>query len=262
MNSSGLGMVGAKSVDAVIGTNVYDLVTSESRQEFVKFNEAVCRGQKGSLEFEIVGLDGRRRQIETHAAPLRQPDGSIVHLAVSHDISDRALRDRAALLLGAIVDSSDDAIVSKDLRGVITSWNQGAERLFGYTAAEAVGKPVTILIPADRLAEEPEILAPPCPRRARVDHFETIRRRKDGSLLEISLTISPIKDGQGRVVGASKIARDISGRKRAEEAIQALNTQLTAELSAMTRMLPTEHAPACRPAISDAVARRDCRRRH
>ncbi|MGR9145832.1 PAS domain S-box protein (plasmid) [Rhizobium leguminosarum] len=122
----------------------------------------------------------------------------------------------AAAFLAAIVESSDDAIVSKSLSGVITTWNKGAERLFGYTADEAIGNPITIVIPPDRLNEEPAILAR-IQAGERVDHFETIRRRKDGSLIDISLTISPIRDGNGKIIGASKIARDISERKRAAE---------------------------------------------
>lgn len=122
----------------------------------------------------------------------------------------------AAAFLAAIVESSDDAIVSKSLSGVITTWNKGAERLFGYAANEAIGKPITIVIPPDRLDEEPAILAR-IQAGERVDHFETIRRRKDGSLIDISLTISPIRDGNGTIIGASKIARDISERKRAAE---------------------------------------------
>jgi PAS domain S-box-containing protein len=124
--------------------------------------------------------------------------------------------DTAALsMLTAIVKSSDDAILSKDLNGIITSWNAGAQRLFGYTAGEAVGKSVTMLIPDDRQDEEPEILGR-IRRGERVKHYETIRVRKDGSLIDISLSVSPIKDEDGRVVGASKIARDISERKHAE----------------------------------------------
>src|SRR5687768_13753151 len=112
----------------------------------------------------------------------------------------------AQALLAAIVESSDDAIISKGLDGIITSWNRGAERLFGYTVAEAVGQPVTMLIPEERRDEEPDILSRV---RAgdRVDHYETVRRRKDGTLVEISLTVSPIRDATGRVIGASKIAR-------------------------------------------------------
>lgn len=128
-------------------------------------------------------------------------------------------------LLSAIVDSSDDAIISKDLNGIIMSWNTAAERLFGYTAAEAIGRSITMLIPADRLGEEPAILER-LGRGERVDHFETIRMRKDGSLLNISLTISPVKDASGRVVGASKIARDITERVRKDEALGEANRAL------------------------------------
>ncbi len=131
----------------------------------------------------------------------------------------------AAELLAAIIDSSDDAIISKDLNGCITSWNKSAERLFGYRAEEAVGKSVLILIPPDRLDEEPRILQK-LQRAERVDHFETVRRRKDGSLLEISLTISPVKNAQGKVIGASKIARDITERKRSEEYVRRVNQDL------------------------------------
>lgn len=132
------------------------------------------------------------------------------------DAEERARGEQAAQRLAAIVESSADAIVAKDLNGVITSWNQGAERLFGYTAEEVIGRPITIVIPEDRLDEEPEILAR-IRRGERVEHFETIRRRKDGSLVEISLTISPIRNRKGEIVGASKIARDITERQRARE---------------------------------------------
>jgi PAS domain S-box-containing protein len=123
--------------------------------------------------------------------------------------------------LAAIVESSHDAIISKDLNGVITTWNQGAEQLFGYRADEAIGKSVTILIPEDRHDEEPEILAR-IRRGDRVDHYETVRRRKDGSLVDISLTVSPIRNASGTIIGASKIARDITERRRAREQQQLL----------------------------------------
>lgn len=122
----------------------------------------------------------------------------------------------AAAFLAAIVESSDDAIISKSLQGIITTWNLSAERLFGYSADEVVGRPITMLIPEDRLDEEPAILAR-INAGERVDHFETVRRRKDGTLIDISLTISPIRAGDGTIIGASKIARDISERKRAAE---------------------------------------------
>ncbi|MFY0539202.1 PAS domain-containing protein [Nannocystis pusilla] len=117
--------------------------------------------------------------------------------------------------LAAIVDNSHDAIVSKTLDGMITSWNSAAERIFGYTAAEAIGKPVTLIIPEDRIEEETMVLSKIRAGQL-VDHFETVRRRKDGQLVAISLTVSPIKDRTGRIIGASKIARDITENARAE----------------------------------------------
>jgi PAS domain S-box-containing protein len=129
--------------------------------------------------------------------------------------------DEVADYLAAIVDCSDDAILSKDLHGRITSWNKGAERLFGYASAEAVGRPITLLIPPDRLHEEPAIVER-IARGERIDHYETARQRKDGSLVEVSLTASPVRNAKGQIVGISKIARDITGRKRREAQLATL----------------------------------------
>ena len=123
------------------------------------------------------------------------------------------------------MDSSDDAIISKILDGIITSRNKSAERVFGYTAGEAIGQPVTILIPPDRLKEEPEMLSR-LRRGEHVDHFETIRRCKDGRLLDISLTISPVRDGSGKIIGASKVARDLTENKRMRVELQRTNALL------------------------------------
>jgi PAS domain S-box-containing protein len=142
----------------------------------------------------------------------------------------------ASALLGAIVDSSDDAIISKDLNSVITSWNNSAERLFGYTASEAIGRSITMIIPPERQDEEPKIIER-LKRGERVDHFETIRMRKDGSRLDISLTISPVRDNTGRIVGASKVARDITDRKRAELRLQEFNRELEKLVAARTSEL-------------------------
>jgi PAS domain S-box-containing protein len=175
-----------------------------------------------------------QRAIRGMEAVAERPDGTLVHFvpyptplydnsgtligAVNMlvDISDRERADLDAQRLASIVESSNDAIISKSLDGIITSWNRGAERLFGYTAEEVIGKAVTILIPEDRISEEPEILER-IRRGKRVDHYDTVRRRKDGSLIDISLTVSPLKDADGRIIGASKIARDITERKRAQE---------------------------------------------
>jgi len=227
MNASGLSMIRASSAQAVIGKSAYDLVAPEDRERFREFNERVCKGERASLEFDIIGLGGERRQMETHGASLARADGSTVQLAVSRDVSERKRAERAALLLSAIVDSSDDAIISKDLNGIITSWNKSAERIFGYTAAEAIGQPVAmLLIPADRQDEEPEILAR-LRRGERVEHFETKRKRKDGTLLDISLTISPVRDPNGTIIGASKVARDISPQIRNQQELTQANVSLT-----------------------------------
>jgi PAS domain S-box-containing protein len=149
---------------------------------------------------------------------LDDPEASVDQIAQSILDELPALRlkaDKAVGLLAAIVDSSDDAIISKTLEGVITTWNAGAERLFGYAAKEAIGQHISMIIPPDRRDEEISILAR-LNRGERIDHFDTIRLRRDGSKLEISLTISPVLDGSGKIIGASKIARDIAGRKRAE----------------------------------------------
>jgi PAS domain S-box-containing protein len=212
-----------------------------------------CRPELGRSEFcgswKLYWPDGRpmphgqcpmalalkeQRVVRGMEAMAERPDGTFVHFVpyptplydasgtliggvnMLIDISDRKRADMQAQRLVAIVESSDDAIVSKDLNGIITSWNRGAELLFGYRAEEVIGKPITILIPADRIDEEPVIIER-VRRGERVDHYDTVRRRKDGSLIDISLTVSPLKDGDGRIVGASKIARDITERKRAQQ---------------------------------------------
>jgi PAS domain S-box-containing protein len=133
--------------------------------------------------------------------------------------------EQSRALLAAIVDSSEDAIISKNLDGIITSWNKGAEEIFGYTVEEAVGQPISMLIPPERLNEEPKILER-IRNGERIRHFETIRRTKNGTFLEISLTVSPIFNQEGKVIGASKIARDITERKEAEEALASAKKRL------------------------------------
>jgi PAS domain S-box-containing protein len=170
--------------------------------------------------------DGTRVPFIPYPTPLYDSEGKLagaVNMLV--DISDRKKAEEYAARLAAIIEFSDDAIVSKDLNGIIQTWNNGAERLFGYEASEAVGKPISILIPPDRENEEPAILDR-IRRGQHVDHFETVRRRKDGTLLDISLTTSPLKDARGRIVGASKIARDITERRRQEERRRLLTNEL------------------------------------
>jgi PAS domain S-box-containing protein len=137
----------------------------------------------------------------------------------------RGRAEQASRLLSAIVEASADAIVSKDLNGIVTSWNSGAQRLFGYTAAEMIGKPITLLIPAHLQGEEPKILER-IRRGERVEHYDTVRVRKNGALVDISLSVSPIRDADGKIVGASKIARDITDRKRAEDRQELLTREI------------------------------------
>ncbi len=141
----------------------------------------------------------------------------------------RLRAEEAATRLAAIVEQSDDAIISKGLDGIITSWNYGAEQLFGYTASEAIGQPVTMLIPEERGDEEPAILER-IGRGDRLEHYETVRRRKNGELFNVSLTVSPVRDLEGRVIGASKIARDITERVRAKEKLEQVVAERTSQL--------------------------------
>ena len=153
------------------------------------------------------------------ASPLKYSGKTVGIVVGFRDDTKRREAEMALQLRGAIVDSSDDAIVSKGMDGIITSWNKGAELLFGYTSAEAIGQHITFIIPPDRRGEEDTILAELRSGRP-VDHFETVRMRKDGSLLNISVTISPIKDSTGRVVGASKVARNITDKMQIERALR------------------------------------------
>jgi len=209
-----------------------DILTRLGRGENVRNCRARMRCKDGSIRRVLINSSGYFE------------DGKFVHSrCFTRDITEHKWAQDADALLSAIVDSSDDAIISKDLNGVITSWNKSAERLFGYMPSEAVGRSITMLIPPDRLDEEPKILER-LKHGERVDHFETIRVRKDGSRLDISLTISPVKDADGRVVGASKVARDITEHKRIEQERHEFSRELekqvrkrTAELEEANRAL-------------------------
>lgn len=191
--------------------------------------------------------DGTRIPFAPYPTPLFDASGNLagaVNMLV--DISDRKRSEEAGQRLAAIVESSDDAIISKDLNGIIASWNKGAERVFGYFSEEVIGKSITILIPSDRAAEEPSILER-IRRGERIDHYETVRQRKDGRLIDISLTASPVRDATGRIVGVSKIARDITDRKLAEQHARLLSRELEhrvknilATVQSLTRLTEAE----------------------
>jgi PAS domain S-box-containing protein len=186
------------------------------------------------------------RSLGTFASSAYQMLASLDALKIQAAENERALQ--ATRLLAAIVDCSDDAIVSKNLDGVITSWNKSAERLFGYRPEEAIGQHITLVVPPDRRHEEATILER-LKRGERVEHFETARVRKDGTEFDVSLTISPVKDATGRVMGASKVARDISDRKQAERALReseerlrALADELETKLRIRTEQLEQRNA--------------------
>ena len=188
---------------------------------------AIGAGQDDfEIEYPIVRSDGKTRWIYGRGKVLRDEVGHPLQCAgVVIDSSELRASAEVAERLAAIVESSDDAIVGKSLEGVIHSWNAGATRLFGYRPDEIIGQPITTLIPADRVYEEANIIGR-VSRGERVESYETIRRRRDGTLVDVAITVSPIRDRKGRVVGASKIARDITDRRRAEEQQQLFIREL------------------------------------
>jgi len=217
----------------VLGDKWANFVHHEDREDYVKaYHESVSRRGRFEAEFRFRRHDGEYRWMRTVGTPRFEGGAFKGYVGSSLDIHDRKLAERAMAQMAAIVESSDDAIISKDLNGIIVSWNKGAERLFGYAAAEVIGKSIMIVIPPDRADEEPQILER-IRRGERVDHYETVRRRKDGGEIDISLTVSPIRDKSGKVTGASKIARDITERKRAEiEREELLRSELAARAEA------------------------------
>jgi len=176
---------------------------------------------------------------------------AVTALTLAAGVSEQRRAKATSAYLAAIVDSSDDAIIGKTIESIVASWNRGAERIFGYTAEEVVGQPITALIPPDRLDEESKIIDR-LRRGERIEHFETVRRRKDGEAVDVSLTISPIEDATGKIIGISKIARDISERQRAKEELERLVSDLTdalAQVKALRGLLPI--CASCKKIRSD-----------
>jgi PAS domain S-box-containing protein len=203
------------SGEEMIGQSVRTIIPAARHAEEDEVLAMVRAGQGvDHFETQRQAKDGRLIDISLTVSPIRDHTGRVIGASkIARDITGHKRAAVAALHLAAIVQSSDDVVVSKDLNGIVQSWNPAAERLFGYSAAEMIGQSIRKIIPAERQAEEDEVLAKIRAGRS-VDHFETRRQAKNGEMIDISLTVSPIRDQTGRIIGASKIARDIREQKR------------------------------------------------
>ena len=216
------------AADEIVGKNISMLAPPEHADEIPRILERVAQGEKiDHFETKRYTKDGRIITVSLTVSPIRDAAGNVIAASkVARDITDTRKVSELQERLAAIVESSDDAIISKDLDGFITSWNRGAEKLFGYTADEVVGTHISGLAPPDVVDEIPEILAR-LRRGESIDHYETKRRTKDGRILTVSLTISPIRDAAGNVIGASKVGRDVTDREAHEKALRAANAALS-----------------------------------
>jgi PAS domain S-box-containing protein len=206
--------------EEAVGRIIHDLLRTGFPEPLAHIQEKLLRDGRWAGELQHSCASGKEITVSTRWVAERDASGNVTTVLESNrDITEMKRAQEVQNRLAAIVESSDDAIVSKNLDGVVTSWNKAAERIFGYTAAEAVGRRIGLIIPSDRQEEENDILAR-LRRGERIDHFETVRQRKDGRKLDVSVTISPVKDAHGRVVGASKVARDITDRKRIEQILK------------------------------------------
>jgi PAS domain S-box-containing protein len=223
----------------VLGKPVRAALPEIAQQGFADILDKVYRGETfvgSGLPYQAPtaeGLPAEERWLDFVYQPLREPDGSVSGvIVVGSDVTDQKKARDAARQLAAIVDSSEDVILSKDLNGIVTSWNAAASRVFGYTAEEMIGQSILKLIPEHLHADEKRIIESIRAGR-RVEHFDTARLVKDGRLIDVSLTVSPIKDEQGKVIGASKILRDVSDRKRIEQSlVQAEKIAATGRMAA------------------------------
>ena len=245
-----------------VGHSSHSLLQTKFPIELAELRSQLRNEHYWAGELRHICKDGREVIVDSRMQLL----GDDAVLEVNRDVTEirallTALQESELRLgsLAAIVEFSDDAIVSKNLDGIIINWNTGAQRVFGYTAAEAVGQPITILIPADRQSEEREILTR-IRRGERIDHFETIRQRKDGTLIVVSLSVSPVRNAKGQIVGASKIARDITEQRRSQEQIATLareaehrSKNLLATVQATVRLSQSETPDGLKRAIEGRI---------
>jgi PAS domain S-box-containing protein len=227
-------------------SDVFHIVNERTRQPVE--NPALRALEQGAIvrlanHTILIARDGTERPIDDSAAPMRDASGAMLGaVLVFRDVTERKWAERSRALLAAIVEASQDAIISKTLDGVIRSWNAGAERLFGYTANEAIGQSITLIIPPERHDEEHKILER-IGRGERIEDFETVRVAKDGRRIDISLAVSPLVDEDGHVIGASKVARDITERKRAEAALREADRRKDEFLALLAHELRNPLAP-------------------
>jgi PAS domain S-box-containing protein len=206
--------------DRVVGRRVDEVIPEPSLSVVLENYATACRERRSVRWEEATPYPAGRKVGEVTVTPVFDAAGACTNLiGTVHDVTERSNASEIRGRLAAIVESSDDAIVSKTLDGTIRTWNKGAERTFGYAADEIVGRPITDLMPPERRDEELEIIAR-IKRGERVEHYETVRMRKDGALIDVAVTISPVRDASGKIVGASKVARDVTERKRTEAALR------------------------------------------
>lgn len=262
VNDAGRRLVGLKNLAAVQATRIIDYFAPDDQPTVLQVVLPSVRST-GFWEGELRFRNFTTRElipILYNIFPVQDSSGKVTaYGTVTRNLTEMRLAEQKSLFLASIVESSDDAIVSKDLDGTIRSWNKGAERIFGYTAEEAIGRSIMLIVPEERHDEEREILAR-IGSGQRIDQFETVCQHKDGGLLDVSLTISPVKNAQGKIVGASKIARDITERKRNQEHIATLareaehrSKNLLSIVQAIVRISQADTAEALKSAINGRV---------
>ena len=262
VNEAGRKLVGLRDLDAVRSTRIVDYFASSDQSKILQDVIPAVRRTgfwQGELKFRNFAT-GELVPVLYNIFPVHNSSGAIAaYGTVTRNLTESKLAEQRLQHLASIVESTDDAIVSKTPDGIITSWNEGAARVFGYTGEEVIGRSITIVIPKDRQNEELEILAR-IKQGKRVDHFETVRLRKDGTLITVSLTVSPVRNAKGEIIGASKIARDITQQKRSQEQITALareaehrSKNLLATVRAIVNLSQSDTAEGLKQAIAGRI---------